>query len=85
MQGSFDKAAEDVKEIASKMTDNEKLEIYGLFKQGTVGEVNTSRPGMFDLKGKAKWDAWEKCKGMSQDDAKTKYASVVNDLLARYK
>lgn len=40
-----------------------QLELYGLFKQGTVGDVDTSRPGLFDLKGKAKWDAWNKQKG----------------------
>ena len=40
-----------------------QLELYGLYKQGTEGDVSTSRPGMFDLKGKAKWDAWNSNKG----------------------
>ena len=44
-------------------TDEEKLKIYGLYKQATIGDVNTDRPGMFDLKGKAKWDAWNAQKG----------------------
>ena len=33
------------------------LELYALFKQANVGDVNTARPGMMDFKGKAKWDA----------------------------
>ena len=47
------------------MTDQELLQIYSLFKQGTVGDVNTDRPGFLDLKGKAKWDAWAGVKGKS--------------------
>lgn len=60
----FTKAAEDVKAWSKKPTDEELLQLYALFKQGTVGDVNTTRPGMMDFKGKAKWDAWEKKKGL---------------------
>lgn len=42
-----------------------QLALYALFKQGTVGDIDTSRPGIFDPKGRAKWDAWEKQKGGS--------------------
>lgn len=38
----FDKAAQDVKNLNSKPTDAEMLEVYALFKQATVGDVNTS-------------------------------------------
>ena len=51
--------------------------MYGLFKQATVGDVNIARPGMFDPKGKAKWDAWEANKGMSQEDAKAAYVKLL--------
>ena len=51
------------------MADDELLQLYSLFKQATVGDVNTDRPGMLDFKGKAKWDAWEKVKGKSKEDA----------------
>jgi len=37
--------------------------MYALFKQASVGDVNTDRPGMLDFKGKAKWDAWSGKKG----------------------
>lgn len=48
------------------MSNDELLEIYSLFKQATVGDINTDRPGIFDQKGRAKWDAWEKKKGTTQ-------------------
>ena len=41
------------------------LELYALFKQANVGDVNTARPGMMDFKGKAKWDAWKKREAVS--------------------
>ncbi|GFR10398.1 acyl-CoA-binding protein homolog [Trichonephila clavata] len=80
----FDKAAEDVKNLKSKPTDEELLELYALFKQATVGDCNTARPGMFDLKGKAKWDAWNGKKGMDQNEAKEAYITKVNHLIEIY-
>jgi len=83
MSGEFEKKAEEVKNLKNKPTDEELLFLYGLYKQATVGDCNTSRPGMLDFKGKAKWDAWDGRKGMSQDDAKTKYVEKVNELQAK--
>lgn len=77
----FNKAAEDVKELASTPADSDLLEIYALFKQATVGDCNTERPGMFDFKGKAKWDAWNGKKGLSQEDAKKQYIEKVEALI----
>jgi len=79
-QEEFDAAAESVKNLTVRPSDADLLELYGLYKQGTVGDVNTERPGMFDMKGKAKWDAWNGNKGMSQDDAKAKYVAKAASL-----
>uniref|UniRef100_A0A3B4WC97 Acyl-CoA-binding protein n=1 Tax=Seriola lalandi dorsalis TaxID=1841481 RepID=A0A3B4WC97_SERLL len=62
LQAKFDAAAADVKQLKAKPADEEMLQVYSLFKQATVGDVNTARPGMFDFTGKAKWDAWEQQK-----------------------
>ena len=56
------------------------LELYALFKQANVGDVNTARPGMMDFKGKAKWDAWKKREGTSKEDAMTAYVALVAEL-----
>ncbi|KAG8199398.1 hypothetical protein JTE90_000266 [Oedothorax gibbosus] len=84
VQEKFDKAAEDVKKLKAKPTDEELLELYALFKQATIGDCNTSRPGLFDLKGKAKWDAWNGKKGMDQNEAREAYATKVNHLIEIY-
>ncbi|KAJ3714056.1 acyl-CoA-binding protein [Lentinula raphanica] len=47
----------------------------------TVGDVNTSRPGFTDFKGKAMWDAWNGVKGMSKEDAQKAYVDKLKELL----
>ncbi|XP_034940816.1 acyl-CoA-binding protein homolog [Chelonus insularis] len=81
----FEKAAEDVKNLSKRPSDDELLELYALFKQATVGDVNTARPGVFDMKGKAKWDRWNSKKGTSQENAKKSYITYAAGLLATYK
>ena len=36
--------------INKNLSNDELLEVYGLYKQASVGDVNTSRPGMMDFK-----------------------------------
>ncbi|XP_016417176.1 acyl-CoA-binding protein-like [Sinocyclocheilus rhinocerous] len=83
-EAEFQKAAEEVKRLKAKPADAEMLEIYSLYKQATVGDVNTARPGMLDFTGKAKWDAWEAKKGMSKDDAMKAYIAKVEELKGKY-
>ncbi|XP_059163463.1 acyl-CoA-binding protein-like isoform X2 [Physella acuta] len=80
----FKVAAEEVTKLTSEPTNDEKLAIYGLYKQGTVGDCNTDRPGLFDMKGKAKWDAWNALKGKSKDDAMKEYVAKVDELKKAY-
>lgn len=39
---------------------------------------------MFDLKGKAKWDAWTSRKGLSEDAAKEQYIVKIQELIDKY-
>ncbi|XP_018023004.1 acyl-CoA-binding protein [Hyalella azteca] len=80
----FQEAAEKVKKLAKQPTDDELKEIYGLYKQATIGDINTERPGMLDFKGKAKWDSWESKKGMTKEAAMTAYVAKVEELVAAY-
>ncbi|OAD80983.1 hypothetical protein PHYBLDRAFT_104584 [Phycomyces blakesleeanus NRRL 1555(-)] len=58
-------------------TKEEKLELYALYKQVSHGNVNTPRPGMFDLVGKAKWDAWKNQESMAAIEAKYRYVDLL--------
>jgi len=84
LQEEFEAIVKRVQENADamlKLSDDKKLEVYALFKQATVGDTNTERPGMLDFKGKAKWDAWNGKKGTTQDEARQQYIDLVGGLL----
>ena len=75
------KRVEEAVEEMKKLSNDKQLEVYSLFKQATVGDCNTARPGMLDMKGKAKWDAWDARKGMSKEDAEKAYAELIGEIL----
>jgi diazepam-binding inhibitor (GABA receptor modulating acyl-CoA-binding protein) len=63
------------------LNNDAKLSLYKFFKQATVGDCDTERPGIFDQVGRAKWDAWNSLKGTSSEDAKEAYIKLVEELL----
>ena len=77
---AFATAAEEATKLATAPGQSDMLDLYALFKQGIFGDNNTTRPGMMDFKGKAKWDAWDSKKGMSKEDAQQKYIELVERL-----
>ncbi|XP_041977368.1 acyl-CoA-binding protein homolog isoform X3 [Aricia agestis] len=78
----FNQVAESVRKWKTKPGDSENLALYSLYKQATVGDVNINKPGMFDLKGKAKFEAWLGKKGTSKEDAQKAYIAKVDSLIA---
>jgi diazepam-binding inhibitor (GABA receptor modulator, acyl-CoA-binding protein) len=78
----FEDAQARVKKLAKRPSNDALLELYGLYKQATEGDVQGKRPGMLDIKGKAKFDAWTSRKGMSRDAAMDAYGKVVDRLVA---
>ncbi|XP_056262005.1 acyl-CoA-binding domain-containing protein 7 isoform X2 [Pseudoliparis swirei] len=80
----FQKMAEDVKKVKTRPADQELLDLYGLYKQAMVGEIDIEKPGMTNLKGKAKWDAWNSRNGMSKDDAMTAYVTLAKEVISKY-
>ncbi|EPY25801.1 acyl-CoA binding protein [Strigomonas culicis] len=58
---------------AEAMSNDIKLKFYGLYKQSTIGDVNCPKPWLMDAVGRAKWEAWNKLKGMTTKDAKRMY------------
>ncbi|ANQ49040.1 acyl-CoA-binding protein [Flammeovirga yaeyamensis] len=77
---AFKDAQTRVNNLPERPSNDDLLKLYAFFKQATEGDVNTERPGGFDFKGNAKWDAWDKIKGMSADDAESQYVLLVNQL-----
>jgi acyl-CoA-binding protein len=46
LQEAFNKAAEQVKTLSATPSNDEKLKLYALFKQASVGDNDTAKPGM---------------------------------------
>ncbi|MCA9567762.1 MAG: acyl-CoA-binding protein [Myxococcales bacterium] len=82
-EDAFQAAADRVKSLKSSPSNAELLKLYALFKQGSVGDVQGSRPGAFKLRDRAKYDAWAEVKGTSTTDAKSQYIALVDDLVKR--
>ncbi|CCD24717.1 long-chain fatty acid transporter ACB1 NDAI_0D04030 [Naumovozyma dairenensis CBS 421] len=80
----FEEKAKAVQELPKKPSDDELLQVYALYKQATVGDNNKEKPGIFNLKDRSKWNAWEELKGMSQEEAEKKYIELVDSLSAKY-
>ncbi len=80
LKDEFQAAVDGAQQITSRPSNEDLLALYSLFKQATVGDATGKRPGVFDLKGRAKFDAWAARKGTSADDAMTSYIALVTRL-----
>src|SRR3954453_6619597 len=64
------------------LSNDTMLELYALYKQATSGDVSGSKPGMLDLRGRAKYEAWSKRKGTAREAAMQTYITLVESLCA---
>jgi acyl-CoA-binding protein len=76
----FNTAVAQSKDLPSRPSNEDLLQMYGLFKQGTEGDVSGDKPGGFDFKAIAKYNAWEEKKGMDKEKAMQEYVSLVERL-----
>lgn len=76
---AFVRGLSDFEQLAflSQISSNEKLKLYALFKQATVGPCSGPRPSFFDMQGKYKYDAWKELGDMSRSNAMTAYVEHV--------
>jgi acyl-CoA-binding protein len=80
LQEQFDQAMADSKNLPERPDNMTLLKIYALFKQGSAGDVEGSRPGFTDMVGRAKYDAWAALKGTAQDEAMQQYIDLIEEL-----
>lgn len=80
----FDNARERVQQLSSRPGNDDLLQLYALYKQATEGDVQGEKPGGFDFKAIAKYNAWENLKGTSEDEARERYVQLVDQLEAKH-
>jgi diazepam-binding inhibitor (GABA receptor modulator, acyl-CoA-binding protein) len=76
----FNAAVSQSKELPARPSNEDLLQLYAFFKQATDGDVSGERPGGFDFKGIAKFDAWAEKKGVSKEQAMQDYVKLVDRL-----
>jgi acyl-CoA-binding protein len=76
----FEQAIVASKSLAERPDNDTLLQLYALYKQGSSGDVSGDKPGFFDFVATAKYEAWEKIKGLSSDDAMQQYIDLVKKL-----
>ena len=78
----FETYAQKIRDAKPELSNEQKAEVYGLFKQGKEGDNSVDKPGMLSgFEARGKWDAWEAQKGKSQEDAQAEYVTLVKGLL----
>ena len=80
LEDRFAAAQARVKPITG-LGNDAMLDMYGLYKQATVGDATGARPGMMDLRGRAKYDAWASRRGLTKDAAMEAYIAIVARLV----
>ncbi|ORZ35269.1 acyl-CoA-binding protein, partial [Catenaria anguillulae PL171] len=69
------------------LSNQQLLHFYSLYKQATQGDLPTSslrRPGLFDLRGRAKYDAWLARQGTPQHVAMRQYVDLFMAFLRKF-
>ncbi len=80
LNDAFENAQKDIKNLSKRPDDASLLKLYALYKQGSTGDVQGDKPGFFDFVGAAKYEAWEKLKGTTNDEAQQQYVDLVTKL-----
>ncbi|CAM0911158.1 unnamed protein product [Alopecurus aequalis] len=81
LKEDFEEYAEKAKTLPESTSNEDKLILYGLFKQANLGNVDpTTKPGVFNMKDRAKWCAWEAVKDKTKEEAMSDYITKVKQL-----
>ena len=80
LKATFEAAVANSKSLSERPDNNTLLQIYALYKQATAGDITEKKPGFGDMVGRAKWDAWNKLNGTSNDAAMQQYVDLIKSL-----
>ncbi len=81
IKDEFETAVANSKTLPVKPGNDVLLKLYALYKQATVGDINTAAPAnAFDFVAKAKHGAWEEVKGTSKEAAMQQYIDLIAKL-----
>mmetsp|Transcript_10842 Transcript_10842/g.12389 ORF Transcript_10842/g.12389 Transcript_10842/m.12389 type:complete len:96 (-) Transcript_10842:229-516(-) len=79
LTSKFEEAVKKVKDSPAdpNATTEQKLKVYGLFKQAKMGDNTQAAPWSVQFEAKAKHDAWLANKGKSKSQAMAEYVKEI--------
>lgn len=80
IEANFNRAADYLQHLVNKLDSKALLKFYGLYKQATVGRCNVSKPGIFNMQGRAKWSAWNDLGEMTKEVAMETYVRTLDEI-----
>jgi len=85
LKKTFDMVVGNLKSLPTEgfiaPSNEQKLQVYSLFKQATEGDCKGSAPSIFSPIARAKWYAWDKLRGMSRSEAMQKYIHFLANIV----
>lgn len=82
LQQAFENALKTVDTLTQRPSNEHLLKLYALYKQSTHGDNDTERPGGFDFKAAAKYNAWASLSGKPKEEAMKEYVDLIDSLKA---
>merc|ERR1719244_565882 len=83
----FEQATDFVKALPADgdvvLSNETKLKFYAWFKQATVGkcsEKGGGQPWAVQVEARSKWDAWNACNDLSEEEAKSEYVAKLKEI-----
>lgn len=80
VESRFEAATARSRALKNTPSESTLLDMYALYKQSAEGDARGARPGVLDLIGRAKFDAWAKLKGTERQAAMAKYCELIESL-----
>ncbi|MFH4982097.1 hypothetical protein AB6A40_008806 [Gnathostoma spinigerum] len=83
---NFDIAAEEMRRLAKEPTEDEKLQLYGLYKQSIHGDIppEDDYPKPTDEWEIRKYNAWLSQKGKKEQQSKAQYVKLAENMIKKY-
>jgi len=79
-KNTFKECCQFVADNTEKIDQIILLKLYSYYKQVTKGDASGGRPGVFNMKARAKYEEWESLLGITKEEAKQKYIDLVQNL-----
>lgn len=81
LDDEFKTAAERIKNSNIKLSNDQQLKLYALYKETLFGPCTDEAPPIYEITGRAKWESWKSLGDISAAAAARGYIELVNNYL----